>query len=255
MIRPMPTSKATNNSGYSLIELIVVVIIIGIIAGVAVRSLRGANDVGKVELTKQRLDKIANAISGDPNLVSGGNRTSYGYVGDVGSLPPNLDALVTNPGGYSTWRGPYVVDELTPDGTNTRFKQDGWGQALTYSAGTTVSSSGGGTAIVRTIAPSSAALLLNHVGVAVTDLRHAVPGTIYRDSVKFLLDVPNGTGGTTTKIKYPASDGFAEYDSIPIGERQLRVVYIPNNDTVRRLVHIDPGTTAHVQVQLFRKVW
>ncbi len=251
----MPIHKATRNGGYSLIELIVVVIIIGIIAGVAVRSLRGANDVAKVELTKQRLEKIANAISGDPILVSAGNRTSYGYVGDVGALPANLDALVTNPGGYSTWEGPYLVDELTPDGSNTRFKQDGWGQSLTYSAGITVTSSGGGTAIVRTIAPTSAALLLNHLNVTITDQNLVPPGTIYRDSVKALLTVPNGSGGVTTKVKYPSSDGYCSYDSIPIGEHLLRIVYTPYNDTLRRNVYIDPGSTASVNIQLFRKVW
>ncbi len=248
-------ARITQSHGYSFIELIVVIIIVGIIATVAMRSMRGANDVAKVELTKQRLDRIAKAIVGDPSLVSGGNRTSYGYVGDVGAFPSNLDALASNPGGYTTWRGPYIVDDLTPDGSNTRFKQDGWGQTLTYSGGVTIGSSGGGSAITRTISPSASALLYNQVSVTITDLNLVPPGNIYRDSVKALLDIPNGSGATTTKVKFPSADGYLRFDSIPIGLHQLRVVYAPFNDTLRRQLAVDPSSTSAVNIQLFRKVW
>lgn len=247
--------RVRNSRGYSLIELVVVIIIVGIIATVAMRSLRGANDVAKVELTKLRLERIAVAIAGDPSLVSVGNRTSYGYVGDVGSLPPDLDALTTNPGGYTTWHGPYIVDELTPDGSNTRFKQDGWGQSLTYSGSTTITSNGGGSAITRTFAASTNALLRNQVTVSISDLAYGVPGPVYRDSVKAILDVPNGAGSTVNKVKFPSSDGYLIFDSIPIGPRLLRVVYAPFNDTLRRVVNIEPGSIAAVNMQLFRKVW
>lgn len=243
------------SSGYSLIELVVVLVIIGIIATVAMRSLRATTDTARVEETKRRMEKIAHAITGDPTLVSSGSRTNYGYLGDVGGLPPNLDALVANPGGYSTWRGPYIVDDLTPDGTNSRFKQDGWGKPLSYSGGITVSSSGGSIAITRSLASSATSLLHNQVAVMITDLNLSAPGNIYRDSVKTILDVPNGSGGTTTKVKFPAADGYLRYDSIPVGRHLLRVVYIPNNDTLRRQVHVDPGMTVPVNVQLFRKVW
>jgi prepilin-type N-terminal cleavage/methylation domain-containing protein len=244
-----------NSRGYSFIELIVVIVIVGIIASVAMRSLRGANDVAKVELTKQRLEKIANAIAGNPSLVSGGSRTSFGYVGDVGALPANLDALVANPGGYTTWRGPYIVDELTPDGSNSRFKLDGWGQTLSYSGGVSVVSNGGGTAITRAIAASISSLLHNQVAVTITDLNLVPPGSIYRDSVKALLAIPDGTGATTTKIEFPSADGYLLFDSIPIGQHQLRVVYAPNNDTLRKQVTVGPSSSVAVNMQLFRKVW
>ena len=96
-----------SHDGYSLIELLVVIIILGVIATVAVKSLTGVNDTVRIEETRQELSHLAWAIAGRPKLVSGGQRTDYGYVGDVGSLPVNLTALVQNPGSYSTWDGPY----------------------------------------------------------------------------------------------------------------------------------------------------
>lgn len=247
--------KLITSSGYSLIELVVVVVIIGILATIAVKSMRATTDTARTEETKRRLEKIAFAVAGDPNLESGGVRTNYGYVGDVGGMPPNLDALVANPGGYTTWKGPYIQDDLTPDGTSSRFKKDGWGKALAYTGGVTASSSGGPISITRSIATSPTALLNNQIAVTITDLSFASPGTIYRDSVKALLDIPNGTGGITVKTKFPAADGYLRYDSIPIGQHLLRIVYIPNNDTLRRQVHVDPGAVVSVDVQLFRKVW
>ena len=68
--------------------------------------------MARTETTIARMDMLARAIAGDPNLISGGVRSDFGYVGDVGALPSNLDQLVTNPG-YSTWGGPYVRDEYS----------------------------------------------------------------------------------------------------------------------------------------------
>lgn len=247
--------KLVTSSGYSLIELVIVIVIIGILATITLRSMSGTNSAARVEQTTRQLARIAHAIAGDPNLVSGGVRTNYGYLGDIGGLPPNLDALVANPGGYATWKGPYIQDELTPDASNTRFKLDGWGQAISYSGGATVASSGGGSSITRSIAPTVNALLRNQVTVSITDLAGVPPGTIYKDSVRALLDIPNGAGSVTTRIKFPSQDGFLIYDSIPIGQHLLRIVYTPNNDTLRRQVHVDPGTVVPVDIQLFRKVW
>jgi len=247
--------RLKSESGYSFIELLVVIIIVGIVATVAMRAMTGTNTTAKVEETKQKLERIAYAIAGDPSLLSGGARTSYGYIGDVGGMPSNVDALVTNPGGYTTWKGPYIQDPLTPDGINTRYKLDGWGRAIVYSGGTTIAATGGGGSITRTIASSLNDLIRNQVVVTVTDFAGLTPGTAYKDSVRALLDIPNGAGGTTTKLKLPSRDGYLMFDSIPIGQHLLRIVYTPNNDTLRRRVNVDPGTVTPVQVQLFRKVW
>ncbi len=247
--------RLSGHFGYTLIELVLVLIIIGIIASVALNALSRSTDVARVEKTRRTLDQVAYAIAGNPALISGGGRTDYGYIGDVGSLPPNLDALTQNPGGYSTWHGPYIRDDFTGGGTGTAYKADAWGKTLAYSAGTTVSSSGGGSTITREYADSLGALLRNTVTTVVTDLDKGVPGETYDDSVQVLLTVPNGSGGMTTKLRHPNATGYVEFDSIPIGLHDLRVVYLPTHDTVYRKAHVDPAQNTYTEISLSEKVW
>ena len=247
--------KISSQKGYSLIELVIVLIIIGIISGVAMKSLKSTTDVTRTEETKSELRKLAFAVAGDPNLISGGVRADYGYVGDVGAMPPDMDALVTNPGSYSTWDGPYIRDELSSGGADVYFKIDAWGTTYSYSAGNTITSTGGSTTIARMIANSVSDLLYNQVSVVVTDLGNSPPGSTYKDSVTVLLNYPNGAGGIATSSKSPAADGYVVFDSIPIGIHTLRTVYIPDNDTLRRKVNINPGSNSYSEVTLTGNHW
>ena len=86
-------SKAAQR-GFSLIEIIVVVVLIGgIVAFAASRILRGG-DRAKVKLTQAQLQTLAEKVQQ--------------YQMDTGALPPTLDALVTAPGGTQGWLGPYA---------------------------------------------------------------------------------------------------------------------------------------------------
>lgn len=228
-------------NGYSLVELLLVIIVIGILSGIAVKSLRGVNDIARTEETKRELDRLAYAIAGNPNLVSAGVRTDYGYIGDVGALPPNLDALVTNPGSYATWDGPYIKDELSAGGADIYFKSDAWGKAYSYAAGNTVSSSGGSSTITRALATSAAALTVNDVSAVITDINNAPPGITYKDSVDVVLEYPDGTGSMTTSTKNPAVDGSVQFNTIPIGIHKMLVIFTPTNDTLTRYANVDPG--------------
>jgi len=244
------------HNGYSIIELLVVIVIVGIITSVALKSLRTVNDTSRTEKTKKELDQLAYAVAGDPNLTSGGTRADFGYVGDVGGMPANLDALVSNPGGYATWNGPYLRDDYLPasGSSNTEFKVDEWGTDYNYS-GNTISSTGGGTTITRKLANSVNDLLYNPVNVTVTDINNIPPGATYKDSVKIVLTYPNGAGTTTSKTKYPSANGFAQIDSIPIGQHTLNVIYTPLNDTLTRKVIVNPGELTAIDVNLFRALW
>ncbi len=249
-------ARLTSKTGYSLIELVVVILIIGIITSIAIRSLRSSNETARTEQTKKELDQLAWAIAGQPDLVSGGQRTDYGYIGDVGSMPSNLDALVSNPG-YSTWDGPYIHDDFYPQDTSseTEFKIDAWGSAYAYTDGLTITSQGGGTSITREIASSLDHLLRNRVSAVVTDLDNTPPGETYKDSITFLLTYPNGSGSMTTGTRYPAADGFVQFDSIPIGGHRMQVVYMPTNDTLTRIVTVEPGQDCYTTVSLYDNLW
>jgi len=239
-------------SGITLIEVILVIIIAGILVAVALRSAVTVSDTAKVEETKKELDDLAFAIVGNPELQNNGVRSDFGYVGDVGSMPPNLDALHSNPGSYSTWNGPYIESRFSQDSDD--FKKDAWGVLYQYSAGVTITSTGG-PGIVRKLANSTADLLLNQVSGVVYDIDGTPPGSTYNDSVVLRLTIPNGTGGMLTKTSNPDAGGYFSFDSIPIGNHDIEVVYLPDNDTLKRFVSVLPNSSLYSEYYLAANVW
>ena len=241
-------------SGYTIIELVVVVVILAIIAAVAVTSLTETVEVNRTLDTRERLDRVAWAIAGNPELVSSGNRTDFGYVGDIGALPPNLDALVTNPG-LATWQGPYIRDDFASGAGNSSFKRDAWASEFTYSGGTTISATGGGTGLTRTIANATAELLNNDVTITVTDLDFSPPGATYHDSVSISLTYPNGVGGYTTVSQNPFEDGHLTFTGIPVGIHSLNIAFSPSNDTLTRRITVHPGGDYYAELSHYADLW
>lgn len=241
------------NRGFTLIEVVVVIMVTGIIVAVAMKSFTGLNDSAKLEATKQEMESLAFAIAGNPTITDNGARTDFGYVGDVGSMPPNLDALFTNPGGYSTWKGPYVSNRFTQ--TTDDYKRDAWGNLYTYAGGVAVSSASGGGTMIRQIAPTSADLLYNTVRGTISDIDGTPPGTVYKDSITVRLTYPNGSGSMTTKTKTPDLGGYFAIDSIPIGTRDLQVIYAPSSDTISRVIAVAPKSATSAVIRFDRDLW
>ena len=244
-----------SQGGYSLIEIIIVIIILGILASVAMQPLESTNVIIRTEETKTEMASLAFAITGNPELISNGVRTDYGYIGDIGALPPNWDALVTNPGGFATWRGPYIQDDFAATAANVEFKYDAWGTAYSTPNAASFSSTGSGETITRQLATTTADLLYNAVNLSITDLDYSPPGSNNTDSIRFILTCPNGSGGMRTLSKYPTANGLVVFDSIPIGMHTLNVVYIPDGDTISRKINVNPGEDYYGDIQYFADVW
>lgn len=251
----MDRRKRHSSSGYTLIEVLLVVIILGILSTVALKSLSKVNETTRIERTKQTMDRLAIAIAGDPSVITDGQRASFGYVGDVGALPTSLDALVQNPGSYLTWRGPYVRDQFTSGGANSSFTQDGWGNTIVYSGTITLNATSGGTNLTRQIAKSVADLTLNRITAVITDWDRTPPGPTYKDSLRCVLSYPNGSGAVAGRTKYPDRDGRVQFDSVPIGLQDLVVVFVPTSDTLHRKVAVEPGTNPYLEIALYRNTW
>ncbi len=101
-------TRAGDSAGFTLIEVMLVVIIIGILAGAVVVAVRGRSQEAAINTTRITIKSIGSAI----NL----------FEVDNGVYPNSLDELV-NDTGHPTWRGPYVDGGLN----------DAWGNKLTYS--------------------------------------------------------------------------------------------------------------------------
>ena len=104
--------KLQNIHGFGLIEITIIIITIGILAAIAMQSMTVLITDQKSVTTEREMEMLANAIRGNPEIMNNGVRSDFGYIGDVGSFPPNLDALKTNPG-YATWNGPHILLNLT----------------------------------------------------------------------------------------------------------------------------------------------
>lgn len=252
----MNSWRTKKTAGYSLFELLAVIIIVGIIAAVSMRSLRGTVEISRTEETKQEMNHLAWAICGNPNLVSGGVRTDFGYVGDIGGLPATLDNLVTNPG-YATWDGPYIHDDYygSSGATESEFKYDAWGVAYTYT-GDSIISTGSGTMFAREVAYSTADLLSNVVQTLVADVNNSPPGSS-AGSVDVVLIYPDGAGGFDTVISNPAGNGFASFSSVPVGHHSLLVVYAddPTYDTLFRKVVVYPRDSFYTEISFSQDYW
>jgi prepilin-type N-terminal cleavage/methylation domain-containing protein len=239
--------------GFTLIEVILVIVIIGILATVALRSGSAVFQTARVEQTKQELDALAQAMVGNPELHNIGSRSDFGYVGDIGALPPDLDALISNPGGFSTWNGPYIANRFSQLADD--FKKDAWGVTYVYNGGVMFMSTGSGNNVVRRVAASADDLLLNGLSGTVIDLNGTPPGSVYSDSLLVRLTIPDAAGGTVSKTVAPDAGGYFAFDSIPIGNHDLEVIYQPNADTLRRFVSVVPKSAPYSLYKLATDVW
>jgi len=233
--------------GFSLIEVVVIILIIGVLATVATRQLSTTVDTAQVEQTKKELDNLAYAIAGNPEAVAEGSRTDFGYVGDNGALPPTLDALRINPG-LATWDGPYISGGVAADD----FKKDAWGATYTYTD-TLIRSTGSGSSIDKVIAVSSSDLLNNLVSGQIINADGTMPGSL-ADSIALHLTYPSG-GSMTTSIQSPSAVGDFSLSGVPVGNHELRLIYLPDSDTVGYTVTVYPGRPAIVQLVSPADLW
>ncbi len=103
--------KRCGNQGFTLIEILLVVVIIGVLAALGVPKITGHMERSRVAAAKSDISAISTAISM--------------YEMDNGKFPASLEGLETDPGGTVNWLGPYMENGL-PD--------DPWGKPYDYKA-------------------------------------------------------------------------------------------------------------------------
>jgi type II secretory pathway pseudopilin PulG len=231
--------RAARTKGISLIEVTIIIITVGILASLAMRSLTSILKDSKTVETEREMDMLAKAIAGDPSImaVAGGVRSDFGYVGDVGALPDDLEDLVTSPG-YGTWNGPYLPPDFNRETDD--YKKDAWGTDYSYSGGVIITSTGSGSDIVKRFAENVSDLLANEVTGIIRDANDSLASADYTADLDIIIIYPNGTGGLDTVTCHPADTGWFTFTSIPIGKHLLHAVYTPDADTLTRYATVTP---------------
>lgn len=96
-------SSARNSRGFSLLELLVVLLLLGAFAGIFAPKIFGQAEKAKQKAAKLEIDQIGQAL----DL----------YKLEIGRYPTGqegLQALMVAPSGVSNWNGPYLKRNVVP---------------------------------------------------------------------------------------------------------------------------------------------
>ena len=106
------TNSVRNSRGFSLLELLVVLLLLGAFAGIFAPKIFGQAEKAKQKAAKLEIDQIGQAL----DL----------YKLEIGRYPTTqegLASLMTAPSGVANWNGPYLKRSAVPkDPWNNEYK-------------------------------------------------------------------------------------------------------------------------------------
>jgi general secretion pathway protein G len=105
--------KLSRDSGFTLLELLVVLAILGLLIGLVAPAVMRQFGAAKEKIAQQAVERLATVLDM--------------YKLDVGNYPTTaqgLQALITQPQGVAHWNGPYLKGDKLPE--------DPWGHPFVY---------------------------------------------------------------------------------------------------------------------------
>lgn len=130
--RKLKTIK--RQAGFTLLEILIVLAIIGGIMGMVANQVMGSNEKANVELAYTQIGTLQGAVTN--------------FRQHTKRLPNNLQELVTQPSGVKRWIGPYVNESqlVDPWGSKYQYRKPGQhGRYDIYSFGADGKAGGSGT--------------------------------------------------------------------------------------------------------------
>lgn len=106
----MLQQRTKRRAGFTFLEIMLVVVIIGILVALVGPRLVGRTQEARIKATQAQLSGIESALKT--------------FEMDMGSFPKSLDELVEEPSDNDSWNGPYLATEYVP--------QDAWNQDFNY---------------------------------------------------------------------------------------------------------------------------
>jgi hypothetical protein len=222
-------------------ELLVVLLIIGILSTVALRTIDATRNRSLFDQTTAEMNKLVQAIVGNPDLAYDGRRVDFGYYGDMEQLPSEPRDLLYNTTGNAAWRGPYV--KLMTAGDTVSYLYDEWGRPYTYNWGAGTIRSGGVNGLDMTVKVIDDTAQLNHnvISGSFLDSDDNPPGAASSAyEVRLHYNNPDAHGGDSVAIVNPTPGGSYEISltpeggnhAVPIGIKRLQAT-IPGEELTR----------------------
>lgn len=102
------TTQNNGQSGFTLVELLLVLVILALIAGLVLPGIIGKAESAKAKAAASQISRISMSVES--------------FYLDTGNTPSSLDDLVNEPSGVSGWNGPYIKNSLLKDPWGQPYK-------------------------------------------------------------------------------------------------------------------------------------
>ena len=100
-LRIGPRTGLSAQRGFTLVELLLVLVILALIAGLVLPGIIGKAESAKVRAAGSQISRITMSVET--------------FYLDTGSTPETLEQLVSEPGNAAGWNGPYIKRALLKD--------------------------------------------------------------------------------------------------------------------------------------------
>ena len=105
----MKVRTRKNTRGFTLVELLLVLVILALIGGLVLPNIIGKAEGAKVKAAGSQISRLAMAVES--------------FYLDTGATPDSLDDLISESGSVDGWNGPYVKPSSL---------KDPWGREYVY---------------------------------------------------------------------------------------------------------------------------